>query len=207
MALRRAAVLALSCAALLAAAAPSLSFAASVSSSSDSPVLGSAAVARKAALSPGNVTPVEAFCAALNLSLSLTNCTLVGPCDPVSPEGIAVQCDDISIDSHVITFKMRLHVCETVIRIDPIVVSTGGKTWKGSLAATGSMGCPGLTIGVPFIAEAGVFLGWDLEGEHDALRINLGVQACAEVVIYKKCFPKYPIPVIHFNHKMDGVCP
>lgn len=165
----------------------------------------SSSVSRPVSLS--TPTPVEAFCAALNLSLSLTNCTLTGPCDPVSPEGIAVECSSIELEGHQVNFKLRLHVCETVIRIDPIVITTGGKTWKGSLAATGSMGCPGLTIGIPFLADAGVFIGWDLEGEHDAIRINLGVQACAEVIIYKKCLPKYPIPVIHFNHKMDGVCP
>ena len=67
-----------------------------------------------------------------------------------------------------------LYVYETDIHLNYTVGQFGAGTHN-------EFPIPGLSVGLPVIGDAGVFVDLDIEGNADKLTIKLGLDACAVV--------------------------
>jgi hypothetical protein len=149
----------------------------------------------------------ESFCTIIADDLP-SECTCID-----ATYGGTIDCqEDIILDT--IGVKAEFLPCATEAHISLTIYETAiGFSYNvGSIGAGTSIDepIPGLSIGLPGIADAGIYADASVSGNLDALTVTLGLNACAEVAGEKECgssiYSGLPVPVISGTWDFGSIC-
>ena len=132
------------------------------------------------------------------ISISLNTSALSGSaCDDIPLLPDFCQCKDLDDGAQLLcsttllrqdlAFSLRVAPCDSPAQVK-FDISIDGQPWSYTVTAgqTGSVDIPGLSFGVAGVS-AGAVLDYALGGNAEALKIDLGIDACASAFGFKTC--------------------
>lgn len=132
---------------------------------------------------PTNDSPGEDICRELKRVLP-SECKM-------SPDCLGASCEINLLGVETIGVSFGIHQCDDPVRVGVRVNDSSlGIDWKDSLSGQDRVGVPDLSITVPVLGSAGVFINFDIAGSKNAISPLIGIQACIHApVVGWKCLP------------------
>jgi hypothetical protein len=128
----------------------------------------------------------DSFCN--DIAAALPNFCSLTYCDPVVSTN--VECLVNLLDLDTFTVELELYVCADPVALNFTVLDQDtGLKFHEEVSSSVNLPIPGLSVDIPDVGNAGVFIAIDLGTEPDVLDISVGIDACVGILFYQLCEP------------------